>query len=158
MSTLRKCLVWDLDNTLWDGICLEGSVSVRPEVLNAICELDKRGILQSIASRGDEETAMNVLIENNLDRYFLVPKINWLPKAQNISTIQQELNIALDSIAFIDDDLFELEQVAFMLPGVLTLEADKAKEILILPDFTNNEVTKEASERRNKYNNSTAHK
>jgi len=148
MSMLRKCLVWDLDNTLWDGICLEGNVLVRPEVVNAIRELDKRGILNSIASRGDEETAMKVLQENALDRYFLVPKINWLPKSQNISAIARELDIDLGAFAYIDDEEFEREQVAFMVPGILTLEASQVQNLPFLSDFTPAEVTKEASERR----------
>ncbi len=148
MSRLRKCLVWDLDNTLWDGICLEGNVSVRSGAVNAILELDKRGILHSIASRGDEETAMKVLRENALDGFFLVPKINWLPKSQNITAIARELDIGMDAFAFIDDDEFEREQVAFMLPGILTLEAGRTRELPFLSDFIPAEITKEASVRR----------
>jgi len=91
---------------------------------------------------------LKVLIENNLDSYFLVPKINWLPKAQNISAISRELDIALDAIAFIDDDEFEREQVAFMLPGVMTIEESRAEELPTFPDFSIAEVTKEASDRR----------
>ena len=148
MIALKKCVVWDLDNTIWDGICLEGNVSVKPEVLKTISELDNRGILHSIASKGDEGSAMKVLTDNNLEKYFLVPKINWLPKSQNISSISKELDISLDSIAFVDDDEFEREQVEFMLPGVLTIDAEKAEEITSQPDFLTGEVTKEASNRR----------
>ena len=43
MSTLRKCIVWDLDNTLWDGVVLEGRVALRRPVAEAIRELDGRG-------------------------------------------------------------------------------------------------------------------
>lgn len=148
MSAYRKCVIWDLDNTLWDGVCLEGNVSVKPKVLNTICELDKRGILHSIASRGDEGTAMKVLVENELEKYFLVPKINWLPKSQNISSISKELDISLDSIAFVDDDEFEREQIEFMLPGVLTIDAELAEQIPFQSDFSSGVVTKEASNRR----------
>jgi len=47
MSTLRKCIVWDLDNTLWDGVVLEGRVALRRPVAEAIRELDGRGIIHS---------------------------------------------------------------------------------------------------------------
>ena len=55
-----KCIVWDLDHTLWDGILLEdGDVSLKPGVVDIIKALDARGILHSIASRNDI-TADNV--------------------------------------------------------------------------------------------------
>ena len=60
-SSIKKCLIWDLDNTLWDGVCLEGDVRLRPEAANAITELDRRGILFSIASRGEADISMEQL-------------------------------------------------------------------------------------------------
>ena len=54
MSKSKKCIVWDLDNTLWDGICLEGEVTPRPELRRVITELDQLGIIHSIASRNEE--------------------------------------------------------------------------------------------------------
>lgn len=147
----KKCVIWDLDNTLWDGICLYGEVTVKPEVIKTVFELDKRGVLQSIASRGDEETAIKELKRNDLEELFLVPKINWLPKSQNISAIAKELDISLDSIAFIDDDSFERDQVAFMLPEVLTIDADYAGEITSYNEFCIENLTSEASNRRELY-------
>jgi FkbH-like protein len=151
MSSVRKCIVWDLDNTLWDGVCLEGSVRVRTDVVVAIAELDRRGILHSIASRGDEDVALKALKENNLDGLFLAPRINWLPKSQNIVRIVNELRIALDSVAFVDDERFEREQVTFMLPDVLTIASENANEITGWPEFCPETVTREARERRGFY-------
>lgn len=151
MSVLKKCIVWDLDNTLWDGVSLEGDVVVRAEVIRTIQELDRRGILHSIASRGDEDLAMKVLKEQETDGLFLVPKINWLPKSQNIIQISKELQISLDSMAFVDDDPFEREQVAFMLPDVLTIDARNAPHLSLMSDFTPGHVTPEAADRRRFY-------
>ncbi len=54
-----KCVVWDLDHTVWNGILLEDErVELRPGVLELIRVLDERGILQSVASRNDRERAM----------------------------------------------------------------------------------------------------
>ena len=59
-----KCVVWDLDNTLWDGILLEDSeVSLRPSVPGILKTLDERGILHSIASRNDRDSAFAKLRE-----------------------------------------------------------------------------------------------
>jgi FkbH-like protein len=151
MTTVKKCVVWDLDNTLWDGVCLEGNVIVKKEVYDTITELDHRGILHSIASRGEEDIAMKVLKENKLAGFFLVPQINWLSKSQNIIKISKELQISLDVIAFIDDDEFERAQVAFMLPDVLTIESEKIKELPGLSYFSPAGITREAQDRRRFY-------
>lgn len=151
MNTVKKCIVWDLDNTLWDGVSVEGKVVPKREVYDIITELDNRGILHSIASRGEEDIAMKVLKENNLAGFFLVPKINWLPKSQNIIKISRELRISLDSIAFIDDDEFERAQVAYMLPDVLTIESEKINELPSLPFFSPRGITQEAKRRRQFY-------
>ena len=70
----KKCVVWDLDNTLWDGICLEGDVHMRPEVRAVVNELDQRGIIHSIASRNEEKVALKVLNDNRLIHFFVVPQ------------------------------------------------------------------------------------
>lgn len=151
MSQTKKCVVWDLDNTLWDGVCLEGDVSIREDVKAAIRELDRRGILHSIASRGDEETANNTLQRFGLADYFLVPQINWLPKSQSIVRISKDLLLSLDSIVFVDDDQFEREQIAFMLPEVMTIDAREAGGLPDRSEFTPASVTRESRERRGLY-------
>jgi FkbH-like protein len=151
MTTVKKCLVWDLDNTLWDGVCLEGNVIIKKEAYDIITELDRRGVLHSIASRGEEDTAMKVLEEYKLAGYFLVPKINWLPKSQNIIRISKDLQIPLDEIVFVDDDEFERAQVAFMLPDVLTIDSKQIPELSSLPFFSSAGITRESQERRRFY-------
>lgn len=151
MNRIRKCVVWDLDNTLWSGVCLEEQVKVKPEVSDTIKELDSRGILNSIASRGDESLALSILEKNNLKDLFLVPQINWQSKSKSILRISSELNISLDSIAFVDDDEFELEQISYMLPEVLTFHAEQAKYLPTFPDFSPSQITTEAKERRKLY-------
>ena len=111
-----KCLVWDLDHTLWDGILLEDSqVVLRPEVPAIIRTLDERGILHSIASRNDPAMAMDKLQQFGLADYFLWPQINWNPKSESIKTISERLSLGLDSFAFVDDQPFEREEVAFRI-------------------------------------------
>ena len=130
---------------------LEGEVSVRPEARQAIEKLDHRGILHSIASRGDEKLALEVLHKIGLRDFFLVPQINWEPKPKSIITISKALRLALDSIVFIDDDQFELEQVAYMLPEVMTIGADHAPELVDHPFFRVERITPEALLRRDFY-------
>ena len=151
MSAVKKCIVWDLDNTLWDGICLEGKVTTRPEIQRVITELDQKGILHSIASRNEQEPAMQVLHQQGLEHFFVVPQINWLPKSTNIITISEQLNISLDCIAFIDDEPFERAQIAFMLPDVMTIAAEEAGHLPEMPAFDPGFTTMESKSRRDFY-------
>src|SRR5689334_8960196 len=109
-----KCLVWDLDHTVWEGILLEDpEVRLRPGVAEVLAELDGRGILHSIASRNDHDLAMAKLKELGLDEYFLYPKVNWGTKSESIAAIAKDLNLGVDAFAFIDDQPFEREEVQF---------------------------------------------
>jgi FkbH-like protein len=119
---LIKCVVWDLDGTLWKGVLLENdTVRLRRGVVEIIKTLDGRGILQSIASKNDFEQAIAKLGEFCLRDYFLYPQVNWNSKVSSIKAIAEALNLGLDSIAFIDDQRYELEEVTFSLPQVLCI-------------------------------------
>ena len=120
-----KCVVWDLDNTIWNGILLENeSVVLRPQVFELLRFFDKRGILLSISSKNEVTSALQRLEELGIANYFLCPQINWLPKSENIKVIAEQLNIGLDTFAFIDDNLFELEEVSRVLPEVTCVNAN----------------------------------
>ncbi len=148
MPAPKKCVVWDLDRTVWEGVALEGDVKVRAGVRRTIETLDRRGILHSVASRNDEEMALKILRENGLDGYFLFPKINWLPKSANIVAIAKELRLSLDAVSFVDDEPFEREQISFMLPEVMVVDAALAPALPDMPEFSPAELTEEAGSRR----------
>jgi FkbH-like protein len=147
-----KCVVWDLDNTVWDGILLEdGEVTVRPHVVHLLRTLDERGILHSIASRNDHGAAMAKLKEFGLDEYFLYPQINWNSKAASIGQIAQDINIGLDAVAFVDDQPFEREEVAFTHRQVLCLDSALLDDLLDRPEFNPRFVTEDSRQRRLMY-------
>ncbi|MDX2939097.1 HAD-IIIC family phosphatase [Streptomyces ipomoeae] len=150
-----KCLVWDLDNTVWDGVLLEGDeLTLRPGVAEAIAELDRRGVLQSVASKNEHDAAMAKLTEFGLDGYFLYPQIGWNPKSGSVARIAELLNIGIDSLAFIDDQGFERDEVGFAHPDVLCVDAAELTptgELLDLPAFNPKFVTDESRRRRSMY-------
>jgi FkbH-like protein len=123
---LLKCIVWDLDNTLWGGTLVEdgpGKIRLRQDVVAVIRELDQRGILHSIASKNNADDALQMLRTFGLEDYFLFPQINWQPKSKSIAQIAQSLNIGVDTLAFVDDQPFEREEVRAALPQVTLIDA-----------------------------------
>jgi FkbH-like protein len=121
-----KCVVWDLDHTLWSGVLMEDgahSLTLKPELRKIIEELDRRGILQSVASKNNHEEALDVLKRLGVDEYFLFPQISWAPKSDALKTIARRLNIGIDSLLFVDDQEFERQQVESACPGIRTLDA-----------------------------------
>lgn len=121
-----KCIVWDLDNTLWDGILVEDGLEklrIRQAVVDVIKETDKRGILHSVASKNNHDDAMKILRMAGIDEYFLHPQIGWQPKSQSVARIIQLLNIGADTVAFVDDQPFEREEVQTALPQVAVIDA-----------------------------------
>jgi FkbH-like protein len=142
-----------LDNTLWDGVLVEDGPSnlrLKPGIRQVIEELDRRGILQSVASKNNPSDALEVLKSWNLAEYFLFPEISWNPKSASIASIVQQMNLGADSFLFIDDSPFELEQVRALLPEVRVLKAEEYKALLSRPEF-DVPVTEESANRRKLY-------
>jgi FkbH-like protein len=132
-----KCLVVDLDNTLWGGVIGEdgmAGIKVGPEypgaafqsVQRVLLDLSRRGILLAICSKNNLDDAMEALEEHPgmlvRPRDFAAMRINWTDKAQSLREIAQELNIGTDALAFVDDNRFEREQVRAALPEVAVID------------------------------------
>lgn len=104
-----KCVIWDLDNTIWNGILgevgLEG-VRVKPEIIEIIKALDSKGIINSIVSKNYEDKAAEALKRFGIYDYFVCPMINWNVKSQNIKLIAKTLDIGIDTFVFVDDSFF----------------------------------------------------
>jgi FkbH-like protein len=148
-----KCIVWDLDNTLWSGILVEDGaekLSLKPGITEVIQGLDRRGILHSIASKNNFDEAMAALKCHHLDEYFLHPQISWAPKSEAVKAIAQKLNIGIDTLMLVDDSDFELAEVQTACPTVMVLRADKYLEIPDLPACKVPE-TEEGTNRRKMY-------
>ncbi|MCY7295205.1 HAD-IIIC family phosphatase [Alteromonas sp. a30] len=147
-----KCVVWDLDNTLWSGVLVEGDeLILKPEIVNIIKALDAQGILQSIASKNNYEDAMDKLRSVGLDEYFLYPQINWNPKSSAIATIREKLNIGIDTFLFIDDQPFERDEVQALHPEVECVDALEYAALLHHPRIVNIKKTDDAAQRRVRY-------
>ncbi len=151
-DSLVKCLVWDLDNTLWHGTLLEEDrVYIADDVLHTVEVLDSRGILQSIASKNDHDLAWSRLSELGIADYFIFPQISWGPKSNSVRNIAEQLNFSQRTIAFIDDQPAERAEVAFHLPEVRCYSPGQIATLPGLPEFSTKVVTIDAGRRRQMY-------
>ncbi len=147
-----KCVVWDLDQTVWQGILAEDkSVKLNEMAKKTIIELDRRGILQSIASKNNCNEAMEKLRQFGLLKYFIYPQINWNSKYKSIQMIAQLINIGMDTIAFIDDQEFEIGEVQFHNPEVLCVHVRNLPKLLEWNEFIPNFITEDSKRRRKMY-------
>jgi FkbH-like protein len=133
-----KCLVVDLDNTLWGGVIGDdgiegiaiGEGDAMGEAFKAFQEyllkLKQRGILLAVCSKNEEANALAPFQEHPemvLKRKdFVSFKANWQPKPDNLREIAKELNIGIDSLVFVDDNPAEREHVRQILPQVKIVE------------------------------------
>lgn len=133
----RKCLVLDLDNTLWGGVLGEdgvagiklgadypGNAFVRFQ--RAVRSLRDRGILLAIASKNNE-TDVDELFASHRDMVlrredFAARQVHWNDKAQSLQAIATELNIGIDALVFFDDNPVEREWIQRQLPEVLVVD------------------------------------
>ena len=130
----KKCLVVDLDNTLWGGVLGDdGIASVRvgaedgegeafARFQSYLKRLRQRGVLLAIASKNDEALVRQCFAERTEMPLawsdFAATAINWEPKHQNLMRLSQQLNIGLDAFVFVDDNPAEREIVRQHLPLV----------------------------------------
>ena len=136
----RKCIVLDLDNTLWGGIVGEDGfegIKLSPqfpgtsfiEFQRVIQALHERGIILAINSRNNEDEALRVIREHPYmvlrENNFASIKINWNDKISNTKAIAEELNIGLDSLVYFDDDPVNRELISSALPEVMTVDLPK---------------------------------
>lgn len=145
-----KCVVFDLDDTLWRGVLLEGDVELVADVETLLRRLDERGILISVASKNAHDDAMERLRTFGIADYLLHPAIGWGAKSDGVRQIARDLDIGLDSLIFVDDSAFERDEVARALPEVEVLAASCIADLLDHPRLQGS-VTEESKTRRQMY-------
>jgi FkbH-like protein len=167
----RKCIVLDLDNTLWGGVVGEdGFEGIKlgqdpigvayVEFQQHLLSLFHRGIILAINSKNNPEEALKVIKQHpNMvlrEENFASVRINWNDKFSNMKEIAEELNIGLDSIVYFDDDPVNRELMSKIMPEVLTVDLpdDTSQYSSILTsmnDFNVLKITNEDTKRGQMY-------
>ena len=134
----RKCLILDLDNTVWGGVIgddgLEGikvaqgdaTGEAHLDLQRAALSLRDRGVVIAVSSKNSDDVARRPFREHPemllKEEHISVFQANWDDKATNIRAIAGELNLGLDAMVFVDDNPFERDLVRRMLPDVAVPE------------------------------------
>jgi FkbH-like protein len=113
-----KLVIWDLDNTLWNGILTEGKIVDNNENYELVKKLTDIGIINSICSKNDCEPVEEELKRIGLQEYFVFKSINWDSKGRRIEQIIKNMNLRAVNVLFIDDDKKNLEEVRSRLPDI----------------------------------------
>lgn len=166
-----KALVTDLDNTLWGGVIGEDGMegiqlgseypgAAFQSLQRTMLDLYQRGILLAICSKNNSSDAMEVLEKHPgmllKPEHFAAFRSNWNDKAQNLREIAAELNIGIDTLAFLDDNPVERERIRTELPEVTVIEVsndpmDFATALRETPAFERLSLTDEDRERGRYY-------
>ena len=167
----RKCIVLDLDNTLWGGIVGEDGfegIELGPkapgnayvEFQRLLLSLYQRGVILAINSKNNPEEALQVIRDHPYmvlrEENFASIRINWENKITNIREIAQALNIGLESIVYIDDDPINRELMSKAVQEVLTINLPRdpslyAPTLMDLNDLNVLTITEEDTKRGQMY-------
>jgi len=148
-----KVVVWDLDNTIWDGVLVEDgaeNLKLKPSIIDIIKEIDKRGILNSVVSKNNQDDVIPLLEKFGLSEYILYPQVGWEQKGQYVNNLIKQFNVAENTFAFIDDQPFERDQVLSTNQDVRVYDAAEYENILKYPEF-NPPISSESHLRREFY-------
>jgi FkbH-like protein len=134
---IKKCIICDLDNTLWGGVIGDDGINnieigelgrghVFTNLQRWLKQLKENGIILCVCSKNNEDIAKEPF-EKHEEMVLRLSDIslfvaNWEDKASNIKMIQESLNIGMDSIVFIDDNTFERNLVREMVPEITVPE------------------------------------
>ncbi len=164
-----KLIILDCDNTLWGGVLDEnknneilygknGKGKFFKEFQLKIKELKNQGFLLSICSKNNEKRVWDFFKKRKMalqKKDFILSKINWLEKSENIYNIVKNLDLRFEDCIFIDDNILEIEKVRKKIKKINTIHikkiTDAKKKILDDSRFSKIIISKEDKKKYNQY-------
>ncbi|ATY34492.1 hypothetical protein [Sphingomonas psychrotolerans] len=126
-TTPIKLIIWDLDDTLWRGTLADGdAVSLYAQRAEMVRAFNARGVVSSICSKNDLETARETLVGLGLWDEFVFPHIAFTPKPAAIEAIIEDMQLRPANVLFVDDNALNLAEVRHFLPEIQTLDITRA--------------------------------
>ena len=128
-----KLVIWDLDETFWNGTISEGEVFVIPDNIKLVENLAKRGIVNSICSKNYEDVVKEEFkkdIYNNCFDFFVFNSIDWTPKGPRIAQMISDMQLRDENVLFLDDNLSNLNEVKYFCKNIQTATPDKIADLI----------------------------
>jgi FkbH-like protein len=130
-----KMVIWDLDDTLWEGTLSEGPVLLPQSRIDLVRALNRRGIVNAICSKNDEADARTQLEGAGLWDEFVFARIDWTPKGDRVARIIEDAQLRPPDVLFVDDLILNREEVRQAAPGIRTAAPDILDHLLTLPEY-----------------------
>ena len=140
--TKTKLVIWDLDDTFWDGNLSEGEIILKPETIALVRELTTKGIMNSICSKNNLDDVKSKFIDlgiKNVWDLFVFTSIDWTPKGERVKDIIQSMNLKEENVIFIDDNDSNINEAKFYLPNIMSATPEFinkiAEELYLVNDY-----------------------
>ncbi len=132
-----KLVIWDLDETFWQGTLSEGGIVPVQAHIDMVRRLVDRGIMCSICSKNTFDAAQDALAQLGIWDMFVFPHIDWTPKGQAIVNMLSAMGLRAENVVFLDDNHLNLEEVKFLNPGIMVVDASAVRvaDLLDLPQL-----------------------
>ena len=130
--TKTKLIIWDLDDTFWNGTLSEGGVSFIQDNLNLLSELTTRGIMNSVCSKNELTKVKTEFLINGFIKYwqlFVFPSVNWSAKGQRVKYIIESMQLREENVIVIDDNEANLNEIKYYCPNIMTALPEHIKRI-----------------------------
>ncbi len=130
--TKTKLIIWDLDDTFWNGTLSEGGVSFIDDNLRLIEELTTRGIMNSICSKNDPLNVKAEFITHGYIKHwqlFVFPSISWASKGQRVKSIIDSMQLREENVIVIDDNETNIKEIKYYCPKIMSATPNQIKNI-----------------------------
>lgn len=139
-----KLVIWDLDDTFWEGTLSEGGVKKCDNVA-LVKNLTDCGIINAICSKNDKDAAEAELTNLGIEDYFVFNSIDWTPKGPRIKRMLEDMGLRAENVLFIDDNIVNLNEASHYSPGLMIAEPDV---LPTLNTFINQTTRKDINHKR----------
>ncbi|MGX7345004.1 HAD-IIIC family phosphatase [Acetobacter pasteurianus] len=130
-----RLVIWDLDDTFWEGTLSEGEISPIQRNIDIVKTLNGRGIVNAICSRNTFEDVKARLEQLGIWDEFVFPRISWGPKGPLVKDIIEKIQLRPETVMFVDDNVTNLNEAKHFVPELNVAEPDVLESLLDNPRF-----------------------
>lgn len=126
-----KLIIWDLDETFWNGTLSEGNIEIPNSHKQLIVDMLDAGVISSICSKNDFNNVNSKLESENLSEFFVFKSIDWTAKGYRVKNIIEDMHLRFPNVLFIDDNPSNRGEVAHVCDGIMVADVDIIPELCI---------------------------